>query len=409
MTHPDNISECNDSISEESLPRGFRFSGTACGLKASGKKDMSLLVADQPVVASGVYTQNQIVAAPVLNCRSKTPSASIRAVVANSGNANACTGQQGDQDASEMCTILSEKLDCLPEQILVMSTGVIGVHLNMSKVQEGIQDAFAMLDDSPESFLMAADAICTTDQSRKVAARSIQCSNGTIRIAGMAKGAGMIAPNMATMLSVIFTDAKLSPEQAQSMLKIACDTSFNRISVDGHTSTNDTVLLLASGACDVELDEPLANDFQQELNQLLRQLAKLIVLDGEGAKHIMAIEVVGAVNDDQAFEIAKTVAASPLVKTAITGGDPNWGRIVSAAGYAHAKMDPTNTALTICGETIYRDGTPVKFNAGELSGKMKSNREVSILLQVGLGEGKANYWSSDLTTAYVEFNSEYTT
>jgi len=193
------------------------------------------------------------------------------------------------------------------------------------------------------------------------------------------------------------------------MLKIACDTSFNRISVDGHTSTNDTVLLLASGACDVELDESLANDFQEELNRLLRQLAKLIVLDGEGAKHIMAIEVVGAVNDDQAFEIAKTVAASPLVKTAITGGDPNWGRIVSAAGYANAKIDPTTTALTICGETIYRDGTPVKFNAGELSGKMKSNREVSILLQVGQGEGKANYWSSDLTTAYVEFNSEYTT
>lgn len=396
-------------ITSESLPQGFRFSGIACGLKASGKKDVALFASDHPIVASGVYTQNQIVAAPVVNCRKKTPSPNIRAVVANSGNANACTGQQGVEDAAAMCQTVADHLDCAPEQVLVMSTGVIGVPLDMPNLQPGMEAACGQLGTSAEDLLMAAEAICTTDQSRKVVARSLKLNGKTVRLLGVAKGAGMIAPNMATMLSVIMTDVKLNPSHAQSLLKIACDTSFNRISVDGHTSTNDTVLLLSSGAADVELDDQTENLFQAELNGVLQDLAKLIVLDGEGAKYIMAIEVIGAVDDDQAFEFAKTVGASPLVKTAITGSDPNWGRIVSAAGYANAVMTPEKTCLKICGESIYENGTPVNFDAAKLSQRMQEKREVALTLRVGSGSGQAYYWSSDLTKEYVEFNSEYTT
>lgn len=396
-------------ITSESLPQGFRFSGIACGLKASGKKDVALFASDHPIVASGVYTQNQIVAAPVVNCRKKTPSPNIRAVVANSGNANACTGQQGVEDAAAMCQTVADHLGCAPEQVLVMSTGVIGVPLDMPNLQPGMEAACGQLGTSAEDLLMAAEAICTTDQSRKVVARSLKLNGKTVRLLGVAKGAGMIAPNMATMLSVIMTDVKLNPSHAQSLLKIACDTSFNRISVDGHTSTNDTVLLLSSGAADVELDDQTENLFQAELNGVLQDLAKLIVLDGEGAKYIMAIEVIGAVDDDQAFEFAKTVGASPLVKTAITGSDPNWGRIVSAAGYANAVMTPEKTCLKICGESIYENGTPVNFDAAKLSQRMQEKREVALTLRVGSGSGQAYYWSSDLTKEYVEFNSEYTT
>ncbi|MDB4339018.1 bifunctional glutamate N-acetyltransferase/amino-acid acetyltransferase ArgJ [Rubripirellula sp.] len=395
--------------SSSPLPGGFRYSGTACGLKASGRKDLSLVVADHAVVAAGVYTQNQIVAAPVINCRSKTPSRSIRAVVTNSGNANACTGEQGQHDANKMCELVADVLDCDPSQVLVMSTGVIGVPLAMEEISKGIHAANLELNQTTEDFQHAADAICTTDQSRKTASRQFDVDGKTVHITGMAKGAGMIAPNMATMLALITTDASLSEEEAEACLKTACKESFNRISVDGHTSTNDTVILLASGDSKVAIGKSSLEIFQRALNSLFTELAKLIVADGEGATHVMAIEIIGAVNDDQAFEIAKTVAASPLVKTAITGGDPNWGRIVSAAGYAQAEITPDAATLKICGETIYQNGTPLPFDAATLSQKMKANVEVPIQLRVGLGNGHSNYWSSDLTTDYVRFNSEYTT
>ena len=397
------------SPAENLLPRGFRFSGTASGLKISGKKDLALVVADHSVVAAGVYTQNQVVAAPVVICRKKTPSDEIRAVVVNSGNANACTGARGIADAEAMCAQVANLIGCTPNQVLLMSTGVIGVQLEMDKVEEGIANGFSNLSASIEEFNHACDAICTTDQARKTATRTVVVSDKPIRIVGMAKGAGMIAPNMATMLAMIVTDAILTPNRAQSMLKQSCDKSFNRISVDGHTSTNDTVLMLASGDSGIEITAENEVAFQQELDTVFTELAKQIVLDGEGAKHIMAIQVDGAETDDAAFNIAKTVAASPLVKTAITGGDPNWGRIISAAGYADAVISAEQTSLEICGVTIYKDGTPVAFDAGTLSKKMQANREVPIVLSVGSGQGTSKYWSSDLTTDYVTFNSEYTT
>ncbi|WP_372717320.1 bifunctional glutamate N-acetyltransferase/amino-acid acetyltransferase ArgJ [Novipirellula sp.] len=390
------------------LPRGFRFAGATCGIKASGKPDISLIVSDHPVVAAGVYTTNKIVAAPVVLSRSRTPSAAIQAVLTNSGNANACTGDQGMEDAKSTCAQLAALVGCDESGVLVMSTGVIGKRLPMDKIRSGVELVHGKLATSDAAFVDAAEAIRTTDAARKTETCELTLAGKTIRIAAMAKGAGMIAPNMATMLSVMCTDASITQADAQAMLTRVANVSFNRVSVDGHTSTNDTLLLLASGT-----DEPLSGDalaeFEAALTKLAINLAKQLVADGEGATHVMQIHVFGAESDTSAEVIAKTVAASPLVKCAITGGDPNWGRIVSAAGYAGEPLEPAKVSLSVCGQAIYEDGTPLDFDAASLSRTMKGQPQIDVELRVGSGEGQATYWSSDLTTEYVRFNSEYTT
>ena len=391
-----------------SIPSGFRFAGVACGIKASGKPDVSLIVCDEPTVVAAVYTQNQIVAAPVVLSRGRTPSSSIRAVITNSGNANACTGDQGMRDAESMCQAVASQIGCNPSDVLVMSTGVIGSHLPMGKVENGIKAAFEQLSSDEQSFVDAAEAILTTDKDRKTETRSVKLGDSTVRIAAMAKGAGMIAPNMATMLSAICTDASLRPDDAQAMLGRIADVSFNRVSVDGHTSTNDTLLLLASGKGDPISGDAL-NVLESALTDLAVNLAKQLVADGEGATHVIQIEVCGALNDESAEQIAKVVAASPLVKTAITGGDPNWGRIVSAAGYAGEPIEPEFTSLSIFSTEIFANGSPKPFDAKTLSEQMRRASQVDIRLCVGQGKGAASCWASDLTTEYVTFNSEYTT
>lgn len=396
------------SDSHPSVPDGFRYAGLAAGIKPSGKPDIALIVADRPVVAAGVYTQNQVVAAPVVLSKSRTPSSSVRAVVANSGNANACTGENGMRDARETCRQVARQVGCDEDDVLVMSTGVIGHALPMDQVRRGIERAGAMLGDTVTAFEDAADAILTTDQDRKVAMRPLVLGGQPFQIAAMAKGAGMIAPNMATLLSVVLTDVALTPETAQTMLREVAEASFNRVSVDGHTSTNDTLLLLASGQ-----GQPLQGDalkeFRNALEEVAVELAKELVADGEGAKHYMQLQVHGAEDDTAAKKIAETVAASPLVKTAITGADPNWGRIVSAAGYADAKIVPERMTLKICGMTIYENGQPVECDAARVSYEMKQAREVPLDLVVGDGPGGVTFWASDLTTDYVTFNSKYTT
>ena len=391
------------------LPLGFRFSGVAAGIKPSGRRDISLIVGDESLIAAGVYTQNQIVAAPVVWCRKRTPSSTIRAVVTNSGNANACTGAQGVQDAETMCQRVAEHVGCAADDVLVMSTGVIGCNLPMDKVNAGINEASQVLSRDKKSFLDSSDGILTTDQSRKIATRQIEIGGATVTVSAMAKGAGMIAPNMATMLAVVMTDAKLSTEQAQRIIADATRVSFNAVSVDGHTSTNDTLLLLASGRAGPTLENESESVIAETVTEVCIELAKMLVADGEGASHWMVIDVQGAESDDAASLIARTVGASPLVKTAITGGDPNWGRIVSAAGYAGPKIEPSKTSLSICGTVIYQSGTPVDFDAAKLSSTMKSLSEVSIELAIGDGPGRARFWASDLTKEYVHFNSEYTT
>ena len=396
------------SETQPPLPDGFRYAGVACGIKPSGKPDVALIVADGPSIAAAVYTKNRVVAAPVVVCRSRTPSSTVRAVVINSGNANACTGPAGAADAVAMTAQVAQRVGCDEADVLIMSTGVIGQPLPMQRVSAGIVQAHHALGSGINAFHDAAEAIRTTDIDRKTTHRTCVTGRGEYSVAAMAKGAGMIAPDMATMLAVMITDAPLDQGTADRIIREVADCSFNRISVDGHTSTNDTLILLSSGQ-----GEPLEGPDLAVLVGQLRdagvELAKRIVADGEGAKHFFEVAVSGASSDSDADRIAATVAASPLVKTAISGGDPNWGRIVSAAGYAPAEIDPEQMGLKILGVTLYEHGTPLAFDHQELRRQMTQTREITVELSVGGGPGRARRWASDLTTDYVTFNAEYTT
>ncbi len=397
------------------LPRGFEFGGLACGIKASGKKDLALIMTRQPSVAAGVYTQNVVCAASIDWNRSITPSADFHAVVVNSGNANACTGEQGVKDNRTIANLVAQSLttdglSVKSESVAVLSTGVIGHALSMDAVTSGISELAGVVDDSQESFVAAAEAIMTTDKSRKVASREVQIGSDTVAVVGMAKGAGMIGPNMATMLGIVCTDANVSTDQAAAMVKSAADRSFNRISVEGHTSTNDALILICSGQTGpaIENDADLAV-LQQAIDEVCLETAKLIPADGEGATHLLEIQIEGANSDADAEQIARTIASSNLVKTAITGADPNWGRIVSAAGYAGVPMELNKTRLELNGFPIFDKGEPLDFDAQQVSDAIKNCFETNIGLVVGAGSGKAIHWTSDLTVDYVRFNSEYTT
>ncbi len=390
------------------IPKGFRAGGVHCGNKqASEIEDISLIASDESCTAAAVYTQNQVVAAPVTLDRERTPSANIRAVITNSGNANACTGDQGMRDAKEMAKLTAAAIGAAEDQVLVMSTGIIGEHLPMQKVSSGIEAAAEKLGTSEAHFQAAARGIMTTDTVAKTSFCEVQSDAGTIQLLGMSKGSGMIGPNMATMLGVVLTNAQLSPEYAQKLLADCTQKSFNAINVDGHTSTNDTVVLLASGQ--VPLDESSKTEFEQACLDTCIDLAKKIVIDGEGATHLVEISVSGADTDNDARVIAEAIANSPLVKCAFAGNDPNWGRIVSAAGYAGPKIDVAATQLKLNGELLYDAGTPIAFDAEKTSSAMASNRDILVELAVGKGSGNARYWTCDLTHGYVTINAEYHT
>ena len=388
------------------LPSGFRCAGVACGLKTDPQReDLSLFVADSDCVAAGVYTQNLVYAAPVELDRQRTPSSQVRAVVVNSGNANACTGDRGWQDTVMMTQRVAAAIGVSEEDVLVMSTGVIGEFLPMDKIAAGISASAAQLGADEAHLQAAARGMLTTDQGVKSAT-----TDQPYHITGLAKGAGMIAPRMATMLAILLTDVRLTPEDAQRVLTDAVDTSFNAITVDGHMSTNDTVLLLASGTASREpLEGAELAEFSQSLSQTCVELAKQIPADGEGASHLLAIEVAGCDSRTDAHQIARTVADSALVKTAVTGNDPNWGRIISAVGYARVPLDPTKLSLEINGTSIYRAGAPTEFDAAALSRSMREHFEVQIRIHLHAGDGQAQVWSSDLTCDYVRFNSDYHT
>lgn len=406
------------------LPKGFRFAGVSAGIKTrAGARDVTLIVSDAECTAAGVYTTNQIVAAPVVLSRTRTPSDRIRGVVVNSGNANACTGSQGMQDAREMCRLASaayakhagtsSKQSVLDEnQWIVMSTGIIGRFLPMDKIAKGIDAAAKELGSTEESFLNAVDGIMTTDVGRKIANRKIKLPSGqSVSIIGMAKGAGMIGPRMATMLACLITDAPLTSEQAQRLLQQAADKSFNCISVEGHMSTNDTLVMLATkpDATHEQLSEEDQKAFSTSLVELCIELAKKIPDDGEGATHLIEISITGASNDADADRLARSVALSNLVKTAITGGDPNWGRIVSALGYAGVPIKPEVVSLHLNGIHLFDRGEPLPFSAAQVSQSIKGAKLTQIALVVGYGGGSAMHWTTDLNTEYVRFNSEYTT
>ena len=392
------------------VPKGFKFAGVSAGIKAdSSKKDMALIASDGPCAVAGVYTQNLVVAAPVTLDRQRTPSNSIRGVIVNSGNANACTGQQGCANAEAMAASAAAEIGCEAEEVLVMSTGIIGVQLPMEKILDGARHLGSLLGGDGESFLAAADGFLTTDNGRKISSRQIDIGSEQITIAGIAKGAGMIGINMATFLSVVMTDAKIDAATLQSIQSRVIQTTFNCVSVEGHTSTNDTFLLMASGAVGNSLSAEELQEFESVLEEVCLDLAKMIPADGEGASHVLEIEVSGAGCDHDARVIAETVAHSNLVKTCITGNDPNWGRIVSAVGYAGIDIDADQIVLHLLGQKLFEHSEPVVFNAAKMSSAMRNNREISIQLRVGIGSGNAKIWTSDLTTDYVVFNADYHT
>jgi len=393
------------------LPQGFRAAGVYTGVKRNpNKKDLSLVVSATSATAVGVYTQNLVCAAPVVLCRQRTPSNAIRAVVANSGVANACTGTKGQQDAEQMAVVTAQACGLQQEEILVMSTGVIGEMLPLERISPGIQDAAAQLDSNPDSLLDAARGLLTTDSVHKLCTREIELDGVPVCVTGMAKGAAMIGPNLATMLALILTDANLSPMDAEGMLKDAADESFNCISVDGHTSTNDTVLLLANGAAGgPQLSGRSLAMFQATLVEVCEDLAQSIPADGEGATHLITVEVHGCQNRKDAVRIAKPIADSPLVKTAVAGNDPNWGRIVSAAGYAGVPFDPEKVSLLLNGMLLYERGVPVAFDEAAVSDSIRADRNTSLVLLLEEGEHSARFWTTDLTTEYVRLNADYKT
>jgi glutamate N-acetyltransferase/amino-acid N-acetyltransferase len=393
------------------VPQGFRLAGVHCGIKKNPtKEDLTLIHCPTGAVTAGVYTQNLVYAAPVAFDRPRTPSADIRVVAVNSGNANACTGERGMRDCEEMARLAAAACNESQERALVMSTGIIGVFLPMEKIAAGAKAAAGKLASDEAAFLSAARGILTTDIGMKVASRSLTLGGKTVQITGMCKGAGMIGPNMATLLAVVMTDAALTPASAQQVLAAAADESFNCISVEGHMSTNDTMLLLASGAAS---SAPLAgNDLQafaDTLREVAIELAKQIPNDGEGSSHLICVEIQGARTRDDARQIARTVANSALVKTAISGGDPNWGRIVSAAGYAGAAFDPAGVDLQVNGHKLYERGSPVAFDAKTVSAAIRDNRETHLLLTFRDGNAGLRFWTSDLNVNYVRFNADYST
>ena len=393
------------------LPIGFKTSGLHCGVKSDPSVfDMALFVSDRPAALAGVFTQNKVFGAPVAISRERVPRATGRAVIINSGNSNACTGERGIDDARWMTAETALAIDSDQEDVVVCSTGVIGRFLPLDVIGKGIVRAAAELADTPVAFHNAARGMMTTDTVTKQTSRTLAVNGKTIRISAVAKGAAMIGPNMATMLSVVMTDAELTPEDAQTMLKHAVDRSFNCISVEGHTSTSDTVLLFANGAAAAgPLDDNSKQAFQSALDDVNSEMAQAIIRDAEGAEHFVTIDVLGARSRAEGVRIAKTIAESALCKTAIAGADPNWGRIISAAGYSGVEMVDSDMSLTLNGFEIYRDGAPTEFSAHAVSDSIRDNRETDIRLQLKHGDADVRFWTSDLTAEYVRLNADYTT
>jgi len=393
------------------VPQGYSLGGTYCRIKRNTEAlDLSLIVSDRPAVGAGVYTTNLVFAAPVKWDRGLTPNSSTRGIVVNSGNANACTGDRGDADCRRMAELAAAVCDARAEQMLVLSTGIIGEFLPMEKVAAGVADVAAKLGADETALVAAARGMLTTDTRHKVAGRTPALSTGNVQLTGLAKGAAMIGPKMATMLGIVLTDAALHADDAQRMLVDVVDETFNCISVDGHMSTNDTVLLLANGAAG---GKPLAGDdletFRAALFDVCSELARAIPADGEGATHLVRVEVVGCRDKVEARAIAKSVSESLLVKTAICGADPNWGRIVSAAGYAGVSFDPAGVDLWVNGMHLYERGAPLPFDHVAASHSIRDNRDTHIRLQFSEGTGTINFWTTDLTAEYVRLNADYHT
>ena len=383
------------------IPVGFRFAATYAGIRKIAKDDVALIVSDRPAVAAAVFTQNLVAAAPVVVAKTnlKTSRGTARALLVNAGNAN-CATRTGEKVALQTVKAAAKSLGVKPEQILPASTGVIGVEMDGSNIVNALPKLVASL--AAANFDAAANAILTTDLVPKTAYAEVKGA----RIAGMTKGSGMIQPNMATTLGFVVTDAVVSPAVLKAALKKAINRSYNRISVDGDTSTNDMVAVLANGASGVK---PSAKAFEAALTSVLESLAMQIARDGEGAKKLVTIDVEGARNEADAAKIARSIANSPLVKTAIAGSDPNWGRIIAAAGYSGVKFDPRKTDIDMQGMAVCRAGLAANFSEDALKKKL-DEPDCHIRLSIrGTGRGKARFWTCDFTYDYIRINASYRT
>jgi glutamate N-acetyltransferase / amino-acid N-acetyltransferase len=399
--------------SEAALPRGFRFSATACGLKKTGALDLALLSSDVPASAAAVFTQNLVVAAPVIVSRAnlKASKGRMRAVIINAGNANCATGAAGYAASLKTVEETARHLRCRPEEISVCSTGVIGVPLPVEKILRALSGVIKNRRASARSFAELSLAICTTDTRPKTAAASFSMAGKRIHLVGCSKGAGMIHPNMATTLAFVATDANISPSLLQKTLREVTTRTFNAISIDGDTSTNDTLLVLANGAAGAIRIKPgtaAHRRFGKALGEVCHSLALQIVADGEGAQRVIEMEIRGAKSEASARRIAETVATSPLVKTAFAGGDPNWGRILAAAGRAGVRFDPDRVEIHMAGIPVLRRGQPIPFNERAASNRLLE-KEVHIVVNLHAGRASTRYWTCDFTAEYVRINASYRT
>jgi glutamate N-acetyltransferase/amino-acid N-acetyltransferase len=390
-------------------PLGFRAAGLACGIKRTGKPDLAIVAADRAVPAAAIFTTNQAKAAPILVSQEHLAwsDGHAQVIVTNSGCANACTGSQGMSDAREMAVLASSRVGCAPSHALVASTGVIGVNLNMDAVRNGIPAAVAAL--SRDGHSAAADAIMTTDPFPKSYAVEVQTASGTFRVGGMAKGSGMIEPRMATMLGYLTTDAKVTPATLRRALVEASQYSFNAITVDGESSTNDCVFAMASGDSGVTVDEELYAALFEGLRAVALELSLGIVRGGEGATKLISITVSGARSPHEAWTAARVIANSPLVKTAVHGGDPNWGRLVAAAGRSGVTFSLDSAMVRIGPVVLFDDGQPHDHLAARAAEYLRG-KEIDIEVNVGGGGGhRATVYTCDLSAEYVKINAEYRT
>ena len=385
--------------------RGFTAAGVHCGIRRI-RPDLALVLSDRPASAAAVFTRNRVQAAPVVVCR-ETLAASggrARAIIVNSGNANACTGPDGTAHARMTVEATARALGVGVDEVLVASTGVIGQRLPIERLLDGIPSAVAAL--SPAGGSHASEAILTTDTCVKLAVRRVATAAGDYTIGGMAKGSGMIHPDMATTLGFVTTDAAVAPSVLQQLLTGAVDRSFNRITVDGDTSTNDMVAVLANGVSGVEIASGGDHGFAAALEEVLVDLARQVAKDGEGASKLIEVRVTGASSEAQAVAVARTVSGSPLVKTAVHGADANWGRIVAAAGRAGVEVDPERLRVAICGLEVLGPGYTSDYSEEEATLRMRADE---VLIEVDLGDGhdQATCWTCDLTHGYIDINASY--
>ena len=391
------------------FPQGFKAAGVKAGIKKSGNLDVAVIYTEKEAAVAGTFTQNAVAAAPVYVSKRVVSTGSAHAITANAGCANACTGEQGMQDAEQMAAITAKALGCKADDVLVASTGVIGVNLPMDKMEAGIQHAVSELSETGSE--LAGNAIITTDTYSKACSTEVEIGGKKVRFGAIAKGSGMIQPNMATMLCFITTDAAIDSKLLQAALSDIVETSFNMISIDGDMSTNDMAIVLANGAAGNAKIMAKNDDyavFYAALKSIFEGLAQRIASDGEGATKFLTVNVRGTKTFADAKTIAMSVAKSPLVKTAFFGEDPNWGRVICAVGYAGIPMDPQKTVVKFGGIPVYANGVGAAFDEEALR-RVMAEHDIVIDIEMGLGEEEATVWSCDFSYEYVKINGEYHT